>query len=600
MLEKGKCGRFSIPISFLDILVRMIWRGWKLRIRRWLRRARPWIASHRDLVRRIRYACIGLLVFTVAFQVFYPSDKILPSVRVADRGVGGLLAKEASRELEKQFKDANIKVSTQDKTFSRTLIQVGANIDTNASAKAAAHYPLLERLIPFSSVAIMLGRNTPAVIQFDDEHLHNFAKEVSKEGYVPSVNASIAVKKGKAELVPAKPSKEYAVKAVEDALRHAEFKPKTTVLLAPTKVKEAVRTNDEVRDVLGDAQRAVDMELSVTLDKEKISVSEDTVGGWLDFVEDSKTKHLQLGIKPDAVKKYLESIQPKIYKAPGTTKVILTDGKETGRTTGASGRGIEMERAISMLGDAVKKGEKTTMDIPIADIPPTVVYERKYSSAGLSALLASITSSKGNYAIAAIDLNTGRSASSNGSKQYIAASTYKLYVAYAVIREVDAGRMSWSETISGQSVASCFDKMIVISDNTCPKAFAARIGWQAIEDQVHSIGLSQSTQLSPSLCTTASDLALFLSKVQNGSIVSGAGRDRLLDAMKRQSYTRAGIPAGVGVATADKVGDVDGYRHDAAIVYGPKGPYVLVVMTSGGSWSGIADSARQVHSFLSD
>jgi hypothetical protein len=33
-------------------------------------------------------------------------------------------------------------------------------------------------------------------------------------------------------------------------------------------------------------------------------------------------------------------------------------------------------------------------------------------------------------------------------------------------------------------------------------------------------------------------------------------------------------------------------------VYGPKGPYILIVMTSGGSWSGIANVASQVHNFL--
>jgi beta-lactamase class A len=563
-----------------------------------MRRTQPWIAEHRDLVRRARYAAIGLLIFTVAFQLAYPSNKVLPSVEVANQEVGGLSTGEAAKTLERRFEKADIKVSTEDKSFSKTLVQMGAAIDSTTSAKEAADYPFLQRIIPFSSVYIMLNRNVNATMQFDDEHLQNFAKEVSKDGYVRAVNAAVVVKGGKAELVPAKPSKEYAVKEVEASLRAARFTPHTTVALEP-KIKEAVRTDDEVKTVLKDAQRAVDMHLTVELNKEKLTVSKETIGSWLDFEEDTKTKNLQLGVKSDGVKKYLESIQSKVYKAPGTTKVTLTDGKEVGRTNGANGRGIDMDKAIKSLADAVKKGDEATIEVPIADIPPKIVYERKYSSVGLSALLASITSSKSNYAVSVIDLSTGRSANSNGSKQYVAASTYKLFVAYAVIKEVEAGRMSWTGTINGQTVASCFDKMIVVSDNACPKAFAARIGWQAIEDQAHAIGMSQATQLTPSPYTTASDLALFLSKVQNGSIVSGASRDRLLDAMRRQSYTRAGIPAGTGVATADKVGDVDGYKHDAAIVYGPKGPYVLVVMTSGGSWSGIASAARQVHSFLS-
>ncbi|HSD55846.1 MAG TPA: serine hydrolase [Candidatus Saccharimonadales bacterium] len=558
---------------------------------------RRWIERNQLLAKRLAYAVLACMVLSVIFQLLYPSNKVLPGVEVANQSVGGLVVNEASKRLERAYKDAGITVKTEDKDFGRTLVQMGANINTDTTAKSAAHYAVWQRVIPFSSLVIMAERNTTPIIDFDDEHLTNFAKEISKEGYVAPVNASVSVKKGKADLVPAKPSKEYPVKDVEAALHAAEFTPRTTVSLK-AKVKEAPRSDDEVQDVLKDAQQAVDMDLVLTLDKEAIKVGKETVGSWLDFPENSKTKRLELGLKPDVVKKYLEGIQPKVYKAPGTTKVTLMDGKEVGRTTGQSGRGIDIERTTAALQDAIKKGEKTTLTVTLAVIPAQVVYDRKYSSAGLSALLASLTSSKGNYAISVMELGTGRSASSNGAKQYVAASTYKLFVAYAVIKEVEAGRMSWSEAINGQTVSSCFDKMIVISDNACPKAFAARIGWQTIEDEVHAIGMSQSTQLTPSPYTTSSDLALFLYKLQNGSIIAGENRDRLLDAMKRQSYTRSGIPAGTGVVTADKVGDVDGYKHDAAIVYGPKGPYVIVVMTSGGSWSGIADVARQVHSFL--
>jgi len=539
------------------------------------------------------------MLVSVVSQLTYPSDKILPRVEVANQEVGGMSTKEAGAKLEKAFKSATITVKTQDKHFDRTLVQAGANISTDKTAEAAAHYSTLQRFIPFSALVIMSERNTLAVIDYDSEHLTNFAKEVSKEGYVAPVNASVSVKKGKAELVPAKPSKEYAVKDVEAAIHAAVFQPKTTVVLTPI-IKEAPRSDDEVKDVLADAQAAVDMPLTLTLDKETIAVNKETIGSWLDFPENTKTKRLELGLKVDVVKKYLEGTQAKIYKAPGTTKVTLMDGKEVSRTEGQAGRGIDMDKTVASLQDAVKKGKKITVSVTLADIPAQIVYERKYSSAGLSALLASLTASKGSYAISVMDLSSGRSASSNGSKQYVAASTYKLFVAYAVIKEVEAGRMNWSDSFNGQTVGSCFDKMIIISDNACPKAFAARIGWQTIEDEAYAIGMSQATQLTPSPYTTANDLALFLYKLQNGTIISGENRDRLLNDMKQQSYSRAGIPAGTGVPTADKVGDVDGYKHDAAIVYGPKGPYVIVVMTSGGSWSGIADVARQVHAFLNN
>lgn len=70
--------------------------------------------------------------------------------------------------------------------------------------------------------------------------------------------------------------------------------------------------------------------------------------------------------------------------------------------------------------------------------------------------------------------------------------------------------------------------------------------------------------------------------------------------MKRQIY-RSGIPAGShGAAVADKVGFLDGYLHDAGIVYSPKATYALVIMSSGSSWSNISDLADAVYEFMNE
>ena len=67
--------------------------------------------------------------------------------------------------------------------------------------------------------------------------------------------------------------------------------------------------------------------------------------------------------------------------------------------------------------------------------------------------------------------------------------------------------------------------------------------------------------------------------------------------MKRQVY-RKGLPAGVGVPVADKVGFLEGYLHDSAIVYSPKGVYILVIYSNGSSWGAIADAAKKIHEQL--
>jgi beta-lactamase class A len=94
--------------------------------------------------------------------------------------------------------------------------------------------------------------------------------------------------------------------------------------------------------------------------------------------------------------------------------------------------------------------------------------------------------------------------------------------------------------------------------------------------------------------TTANDLATYLTKLQNSQLsIKPASRDRLLSAMKRNIY-RQGVPSGASGQTADKVGFLWGLLHDAAIVYSPKGTYVLAVMTDGSTWGNIAELTRKI------
>jgi beta-lactamase class A len=116
-----------------------------------------------------------------------------------------------------------------------------------------------------------------------------------------------------------------------------------------------------------------------------------------------------------------------------------------------------------------------------------------------------------------------------------------------------------------------------------------------LNDTATRLGASQQTAFSSNdMRTSADDLAMLLAKIYRGEVFNEANRARLLDDMKTQVY-RQGIPAGIPDATvADKVGFLDGMLHDAAIVYGEKGDYILVIMTDGLSWAYIAELAGWV------
>lgn len=553
-----------------------------------------WFRGHRTLLKRTGLSIAGVAFISIVFQLAYPAGRVLPFVSAEKQNVGGKTVTAARELLDRRYAKARLTLKTQDDTFTKSFEEIGIDPETWNTARAAAKYSFGERLVPFSSVFIMMRRDTPMQASFDDDRLNYFAAEVQKNGFKPAVNATIAVSNGEVSLVPAKKSKEYSSKDISRAIRAAQFKPATELRLHP-QTKDAERTDDEVKGVLSEAQKAVNTSLSLKLGTEDIKVDKATIGSWLDFTEEPQTKKLLLVLKADVVKKYLESIQGKVYKAPGTTRIQIIDGREAGRTDGTPGQGVDADKTIAALNETLRKGQdKATVTVPIAQLPPKVIYDRQYSNgdAGLTALLNDLA--KSGYGLAV--MQSGRSGNANGNKKFVAASTYKLFVAYAVFKEIEAGRMSWSETISGKTASDCFDAMIYNSNNPCAKAFGDRIGWQNIENQMHALGLSN-TELSPALYTTANDLALFLYRLQNGSLLAPADTSRLLDVMKRQIY-RSGIPAGTGLPVADKVGFIDSYLHDAAIVYGARGPYVMVIMTSGSSWGGLAEIAHQINAFL--
>ena len=205
-------------------------------------------------------------------------------------------------------------------------------------------------------------------------------------------------------------------------------------------------------------------------------------------------------------------------------------------------------------------------------------------------------------AVAMIDLSD-RGYSSvmyNADVQFTSASTYKIFVAYAMINDVETGRRTWSSAINGTTWDTCLSRMIINSDNACPEAYLASIGYSKFNEIVQSLGVSDKTAFQPyDMRTTAGDLAVVLQKLYQGELMSEENKSKLLDLMSRQIY-RQGIPTGIGAAGVvyDKVGFMDDLLHDAAIVHSDAGDYVLVIMTNGESWEYIAQVAAYVNGML--
>lgn len=585
-------------VRFLVILKVMDLNGWRYKKRRLVRNVKWWAKDHEPLVRIGGLCLIALTVLVTAIQIFYPTGRLLPLVRVGDQRVGGSSRDEVSRQVDELYHGATLDVVASTKHFKKPLQEVGVAVNADATAKQAANYPFWQRIIPFSSVVVSLHRNTAPVVTLDESRLSDFANQVAKDGAVAAVDATIVADNGKAKLVPSKPSKSYPANQTVEILQVTHYTPQTVVELAP-KTKESNRSDDEVKVHLGEAQKAINTPLTLTFEGESAKPDKKTIGSWLKFTEVAPAYDLKIELKHDDVAKYLTSIESKIYKAPGTTKVLTIDDREASREVGATGHGIFVDQAVSAIDGAVQKGNKATLALETGKLEPAIAYDRQYSNTDqkLVGLLNGVLAAHPGYGISMMKIG-GASVNVNGNKQFEAASTYKLYVAYSVLRAVENGQMSWSDTVAGRSAEKCLEDMIVVSDNDCPVAFKTKLGgWSVVENQAHAIGVSSRTSLTgPTLLTTANDLSFFLYRLQSGSLLNSSSTDRLLGLMKRQKY-RDGIPAGTGLPVADKVGFVDNVIHDAGIVYSPKGTYVLVVMTTS-TWGGIADAAKTINSGL--
>ena len=236
-----------------------------------------------------------------------------------------------------------------------------------------------------------------------------------------------------------------------------------------------------------------------------------------------------------------------------------------------------------------------------AAVPAPAQPERDLTAQASAALAGVFSGAR--YSVSVVDLsNAGTLVDIDSSQVFASASTYKLFVAHSMVTAVELGEMTWDSPLNGMTLQQCLTTMIVDSDNECPKAWLMRdngAGYDKVTQQANALGAKNTTLHYLDVRTTSADLALILTKLYRGEIWNDDDRDMVIGLMKRQQY-RSGIPAGIGGngTVADKVGFRDSYLHDAGIVYSGKGDYAFVIMTSGSSWTAIANASAALYQLL--
>jgi beta-lactamase class A len=190
-------------------------------------------------------------------------------------------------------------------------------------------------------------------------------------------------------------------------------------------------------------------------------------------------------------------------------------------------------------------------------------------------------------------------ASARATESIPSASTYKLFVSLVLFDRIDKGEIHWNDPMLDTTVAGCYDRMTVASTNPCAEKWIAMFGRQYINDFIYERGFSHGTSFTTGSAnqTTAADLTKYMTGLNDGTLVNGANRDRLLNNLGRHPY-RYGIPTGSSGDVRDKVGFLWDYVHDTAIVKHPRGTYIMTVMTKGQSYAAIASVTREIERIM--
>lgn len=541
----------------------------------------------------------GILVLSIIFQLLYPASRTLPKQRIGGIVVGYKTAADLRSNLEATQKDMNVTLEIGDKKQSVAWQDIGITINKDAVVIDALNYPLWQKFVPFSAVYRSFAQNSALATQVDEPKLRTYTEQIAKDNYHGPANASLSITGTTVVKNAQKAGYKFEPDALVAQLSSAPYRKDATVVLASSAVPPAFSEKD-IEAVAQHATAIINTEVKVDVTGKVTTIPAAEIAGWLTFTETTDEQRIAINTDPAKVKAYVTALGKEIYKAPGAMTITLRDGQELQRTPDTSGQSIDGDKGAAAVSTQLLTAKPGVVATPIMKLPPKITYQRSYtkSQAGMSALLNDIAGEEPDMALTVRAMDGSIAASAKGSKQYAPASTYKLMTVLSVMRRIEAGSMQWTDNVNGRNVEQCVSDMIVLSDNPCGTALGDKIGWQAITNDAQSIGMSR-TNLARGFVSTTDDQAIFLAKLQQGTLVNPANQEKLLNLMKQQKY-RAGIPAGTsGSIVANKVGFIDALLHDSAIVYGPKGTYALSIYSNKGSWPRMAAATAKVHALMS-
>ena len=182
--------------------------------------------------------------------------------------------------------------------------------------------------------------------------------------------------------------------------------------------------------------------------------------------------------------------------------------------------------------------------------------------------------------VSLVDVKTNTARDFGAQETFAGASTTKVLTAVAYLKQVEEGKKTLDQDISGSTATHHLQQMINQSNNESWSALNRTVGHTELEAYAHSIGMG-SYQFSGNTLQTK-DEALLLAKLTRGELITKEHRAILYSYMQNtnnEDMISAVIPENAVVH--HKYGELEDRLHDAAIIDYKNRPLVLVIFTKG-------------------
>lgn len=543
-----------------------------------------------------------LVAATIAAQMLYPLDRALPLSRVSGQPVGWQTHDQLAQRLTDGFAATKVRIQVDDTKGAEYEVRLaGAEPKIEEMIADLSEYPFWQRFIPLSIFFHVPDVETLQV-DYSEKVLEGLSLEASQKLSTPPLSARLAIEGGTIVATPDTSGRTVSPVEVTDILQAATLKiGVVNTVTVPATLQTATTTSADFAQIKSQAELALSRRVVLAVDGKTFEAARADIATWLVIGADENGAPL-LTLDDKKLSSYLDSLNQKVGTLAGQTNINLVNGRDVSRTDGVIGKAIDQAPIITEVTNWLMNGTGGSLIVTtLVDVQPSIIYNNKYTAteAGLQAYVADAANKQqANIVIQQIDGGKW-TANAAGGLSIPSASTYKLFVALMLFDKMDNGLIDWNDPILDTTVSTCFDRMTIASTNPCPVEWLNRWGRENVNNFVYEHGFSHGTDFtSPTAThTTANDLTKFMIGLENSSLISGAHRDRLLHSLSVHPY-RYGIPTGSKGQVWDKVGFLWDYVHDTAIVYHPKGKYIMTIMTKGKSYATIASITREVERIM--